>query len=212
MSSTKGWIIGFVIGRGLVPVAWLILGAAFVIVAFVFIIGDLSAIIRGDVTFVRDASQWQRAWNTEVIETDSSSSVVEYYYTVDTMIGEFPGEPRGTVTRHNPDDPSQVGSTHPDYTDSWLTTSMRSFTQHDDFYTFEYDIFALGRAILPGKPGDREEIGRGVTMFYDRENPSHIAREVKDFLGIMVIPGFQLLIGGALIVLALRLMGAKKKS
>ena len=207
--NNKGWIIGFSIGRSFNPFVMLfILGVLFIVVAFILIIRDLSVISSGNVTYVKDTRQWQRAWQTEIVDLHGGVTTVAYAYSVGVMEIDIPGNPPAYMYSLSYDlgDPSQIDvfQHSQDFSGNWMNTNGRVIETRDDSFTLEYDLMEKGIGVLPGKSGDSEEIGRRKDMFYDMNNPSHIARDVKDFLDIMVIPGIQILIGGALILFVLR--------
>ena len=78
-------------------------------------------------------------------------------------------------------------------------------------YTTEYGTTERRTGTLRGKPEIRERVGLSTPVYYEKANPSNIAREVFDFMGGIMVFVFPILFGCGFLSLGLWLRRIQNK-
>ena len=170
--------IGVRMSPGSAAIMAILLGVLFLI----YPAGILREILFSDkVAFTKDKNDWQRQFMARIVEVGDSFCMVEYNVILETRKTEISGTYNSgrLPMYYNPANPSQAGRGRRGEDSDWIVTTGYVRERFADSFVVEYEIIETKIGRLPGREA-RDNSVRVVSLWYNKDDPSILARELRD--------------------------------
>ena len=164
------------VSPGSAAIMAMLLGALFLF----YSAATLREILFSDKTaFTKDKNDWQRQGMAKIVEVGDNFCMVEYNVIIGTRRTEFTGSyvSQRLPVYYNPSDISEAGRGRRG--SDWIVTTGYVRERFENSFVVEYEIIETKIGRLPGREA-RDSVGRTVLLFwYNKDDPSILARELR---------------------------------